>query len=113
MTEIQETTCTQITKFLPNALGHAITTYQRFVECFDKNPEEKPEDGNHLDDAKIFKARHDACKVAIAHIELLLKLADKVMKEGGAGRDEGDELSQIALIAMIENAAAEVERYKE
>lgn len=52
-----------IAKFLPDALAKAFRSYHEFME------QDVPED------AKGFGAHHTAAKVAIAHIELLMKLA--------------------------------------
>ena len=63
MPQIETRTRAQIAEFLPKAIDTALTSYQLFSE------QDIPEE------AKEFKAHHDACKVAIAHIELLIKLA--------------------------------------
>lgn len=55
---------TRITEFLPRALETALDSYRKFTG-----------EGKEHEDAKGFKEHHDACKVALAHIELLLKLA--------------------------------------
>jgi hypothetical protein len=52
-----------IAKFLPTALEKAFTSYHDFMEIDFPN------------EAKEFGAHHTAAKVAIAHIELLMKLA--------------------------------------
>lgn len=52
-----------IAEFLPEALNTAIASYQLFSDKAD------------LEDPTKFKSHHDACKVAIAHIQLLIKLA--------------------------------------
>lgn len=61
--KIEGDTRARIAAFLPDAIAKALTSYQLFLE-----------EGAHTD-AKEFKAHHDACKVAIAHVELLIKLA--------------------------------------
>jgi hypothetical protein len=61
--KIEGDTRARIAAFLPDAIAKALTSYQLFLE-----------EGAH-NDAKEFKAHHDACKVAIAHLELLIKLA--------------------------------------
>ncbi len=63
MPQIEMLTRRQIAEFLPTAIETALTSYQLFSES------------DSLDNAKDFKAHHDACKIAIAHIELLIKLA--------------------------------------
>ena len=54
----------EIAAFLPHALQTALESYKEF------SGKDVPED------PKDFKAHHDACKVAIAHIQLLTKLAE-------------------------------------
>lgn len=51
---------------LPKAFDAAICSYQSFY------------DTALYDDAKSFSAHHSACKAAIAHLQLLIKLADWV-----------------------------------
>ncbi len=53
----------QIAHFLPDAIAAALRSYQTFSER------------EIISDPKDFKDHHTACKVAIAHVELLLKLA--------------------------------------
>ena len=52
-----------IAVFLPKALSKALSSYHEFME------QDIP------DDAKGFSAYHSAAKVAIAHVELLMKMA--------------------------------------
>ena len=91
--DLQKGMRTQVAQALPHALETAIQSYQRFAE-------------RRIDeDAKEFKAHHDACKVAIAHIELLIKLTNwaEITPDGA----EAD--TQIAAInAMIANAQKEI-----
>lgn len=61
--KIEGDTRARIAAFLPDAIAKALTSYQLFLD-----------EGAHSD-AKEFKAHHDACKTAIAHVELLIKLA--------------------------------------
>ncbi len=63
MPQIEARTRAQIARFLPKAIQTALLSYQEFSQDAD------------FDDAKEFKSHHDACKVAIAHVELLIKLA--------------------------------------
>jgi hypothetical protein len=51
--------------FLPEVLANALTSYEQFS---------KNQVGN---DTITFKDHHAACKVAVAHIELLIKLAER------------------------------------
>ncbi|MAF98072.1 MAG: hypothetical protein CMH26_05490 [Micavibrio sp.] len=66
MPEIEAKMRDDIAAFLPAAIEVAILSYQRFAE----------EEASAITalKAKEFKLHHDACKMALAHIELLLKL---------------------------------------
>ena len=57
-----------ISAFLPNAVETAIQSYRSFSK-------EQATSSKDPLTAREFKDHHDACKVAIAHIELLIKLA--------------------------------------
>lgn len=76
---------------LPAAIDHAMQSYREFYE------KEKPEG------AKDFSAHHTACKTAIAHVELLLKLA--------AWAKLPDADTDNTLTTMLKEAEAEVKRY--
>lgn len=97
MTEtVKEETRERIAGFLPDALDIALQSYHSFARS------EIP------DDAKGFSSHHNACKIAIAHIELLLKLAkwahlpdDNVVNEDHQRR----------LVTMLEDAQAEYNAY--
>ena len=54
---------TQIAEALPDAIETALISYRIFSTQ------------NNTDTPKLFGDHHNACKAAIAHIELLLKLA--------------------------------------
>ncbi len=87
----------QIASFLPQAIEKSLCSYHLFME------QDVP------DDAKGFSAHHSAAKVAIAHIELLLKLAHwaKLPDENTSdARNSGE------LAAMIVQARAELHAYK-
>jgi 3-dehydroquinate dehydratase len=72
---------------LPIALEKAIESYHDFLD----NP--------NGEEANEFKNRHNAYKAALAHIELLIKLADMVETE----KDNiGDELHRILMNAKEE-----------
>lgn len=88
-----------IVAFLPGAIAAALLSYSRFLEE-QTTREEQP-------DAKSFKAHHDACKVAIAHIELLVKLAS-ALSEGT--RDCGVDTPAMAI--LLKNAQAEVDEHE-
>lgn len=60
--KIQLLTGEQIKEFLPDALRKALSSYHAFIERAEFALE------------KDFSKDHTACKVAISHIELLIKL---------------------------------------
>lgn len=69
MPQIDDRTREHIAAFLPDAVEKAINSYLKFAK---KGVKTNEDDETEPSD---FKSHHDACKVAIAHIELLLKLA--------------------------------------
>ena len=69
--------------FFPAALWAAILSYKYLSES------EIPED------AKGFSAHHSACKVAIAHIELLIKLARRIIEEGKNDKESAADIARI------------------
>ena len=83
-----------IATHLPDAIECAMQSYRRFYA-------QETED-----DARSFSAHHSACKAAIAHIELLLKLA----AWANLPRKDGDDA---ALAALMADARDELERYRE
>ena len=85
-----------IADFLPRAIERAIKSYDDFSK------KEKSEQ------AKNFKEHHDACKVAVAHIELLIKLAKWADLPDP---DMEAEMSQNNLAAMILSARAEMNEH--
>ena len=87
----------EIAKALPRAIKTALTSYQRFTAA------------EEIEDAKSFKAHHDACKVAIAHIDLLIKLAEWVSVGAETNQDESDD----ALMSRMIESAREVRRYED
>jgi hypothetical protein len=88
---IEDATRIQVASFLPAAIARALGSYHDFS------------DQTVPDDAKGFSAHHSACKIAIAHVELLLKLARWAEVTSD---DESD-----SLAAMLSTAEEEVRRY--
>ncbi len=97
MPHIEAQTRKNIAEFLPSAIMTAITSYQRFSE-----EEATAAEGM---EAKDFKAHHDACKIAIAHIELLIKLARWADLPDPHLENENQ---QAILQRMIESAESEL-----
>lgn len=90
---IEDATRVQVALFLPAAIEKALDSYHAFS------------DQDIPDDAKGFSAHHGACKVAIAHVELLLKLA----RWADIDSDSAGAVDQLAV--MLSSAEEEVRRY--
>ncbi|MGE4313024.1 MAG: hypothetical protein AB7E85_01970 [Pseudobdellovibrionaceae bacterium] len=94
----QEAGQARIALSLPDAIAKALLSYHLFMQ---KEISEDP---------KEFAAHHTAAKVAIAHVELLLKLGksldavheDEALADGERAR----------LEALLEEASQDVARYK-
>ncbi len=80
-----------IATFLPAAISRAVESYRNFSEKLTSG------------DAKNFSEYHKACKAALAHIELLLKLAEGVNLEN---LEEGNLLKSTVSEAIQEYADA-------
>ena len=96
---IEDASREQISGFLPDAIAKAITSYHHFADQKIKG-----------DSVKEFAAHHSACKVAIAHIELLLKLARWVDLPDAAAGSHGD---QAFIAAMMLEAEGKLAEYRE
>jgi hypothetical protein len=94
--KIEAGTRRQIAAFLPDAIALALNSYHRFSQ----NP---PEEGQ-----KEFAAHHTACKVAISHIDLLIKLAKWADLPDAKAADHN---RQIVLKAMMQEAQEELARH--
>lgn len=95
---IEDKSREQIASFLPDAIALALESYHRFS-------------GQRVpDEAKEFKDHHNACKVAIAHIELLIKLARWAdLPDQDAAQNN---MEQAMLAAIMQEAQAELEAYE-
>ncbi len=103
MTDVNADTRRRIAEFLPGAIASALKSYREFL-CLgyagiDDGVEHKQ------DHAKHFKAHHESCKSAIAHIELLIKLGKSVE----AAADEVEEVERERLRQSVKEAQAEIE----
>ena len=87
-TQMQDRLC----KFLPAALEKSLASYRRILS----KPEQEYPD---------MKKQQEACKVALAHIDLLLKLA-KHIEVNDVSTMQVDE--QKSLQKLIESAQAEI-----
>ncbi|MCK5385232.1 MAG: hypothetical protein KAJ29_06600 [Alphaproteobacteria bacterium] len=98
MPEIQNYTREQIAEFLPDALEIALASYKKFSNM------------PATEEPSKFKARHDASKVAVSHIQLLMKLAQWADLPEDPTEVLGED-KQEQLRRMIENAGCEVKAY--
>ena len=97
MTQNKNAMRDSIAHYLPLAFETALASYQGFCEEQATAPE-----GMKTGE---FKAHHDACKVAIAHIQLLIKLAEWADLPDPAMEDAK---AQDGLRDIIERARAEI-----
>lgn len=91
MEKIEETARRQAAGFLAGALEKALNSYRCFMEQI--IPLE----------SKLFTEYHNGCKAAIAHIQLLIKLAQWADLEKEIQQNEN--LSEVLLIAHAAVAA--------
>ena len=101
--KIEDASRGQIAGFLPDAIARALTSYQAFSE---RNAMQGDDEDSA---AKNFSSHHSACKVAIAHIELLLKLARWADLPHVAAGTHND---QIMLAGLMQEAEEELSRYR-
>ena len=101
---IEHSTRQQIAEFLPEAIRLAVRSYREFMET----EEYLDKDANIM--KRQFATHHKEAKIAISHIELLIKLArwadlpDKTII--------GD-AEAIYLQGLMSKAEAEIEAYEE
>jgi hypothetical protein len=99
---VEDQTKKRILTFLPDAISQALKSYYTFMQ------QDSP------DEAKAFSAHHSACKVAIAHIELLIKLARWAdIREDDEGTNSVLKNHQVVLSAMLNEAQEELQSYKD
>lgn len=92
---IEDQTRKRVSEFLPEAIRKTLDSYHEFVGSEINN------------DAREFSAHHSACKVAIAHLELLLKLA-----RWADVPDQKQDDSQV-LVDLMREAQAELQSYQQ
>ena len=88
-----------LAEILPGAIRKALQSYHRFAAM---GPEE--------DDTRSFSAHHSACKAAIAHLELLLKLARWAKLDTDQDKPSNP---QSELMEILRSARAELEEKKQ
>ena len=104
MPNIEQGMRMRIAQFLPKALERALASYKMISLTHPVNKTTKETDMGEA------KKQHDACKVTIAHIELLLKLARWAdLPDNGARNNDG--VTQSMLQTMLETARGEVDGF--
>lgn len=78
-------------KYLPKAIENAMISYELFLDEGAKKETDE------------FKKYHEACKVALAHVALLIKMG------GWAGEEKPAKGEEVDLGALLENAQKEAE----
>lgn len=94
---LEDGTRRSVAAFLPYAVTHITDTYKAFMAA-----------DMSEDDSKKFAAKVNAGKVALAHLELLLKLAK--LLEGGGAVQEGDAERHSSLLEQARAEIMELER---
>ncbi|MGH1455807.1 MAG: hypothetical protein ACRBDI_03410 [Alphaproteobacteria bacterium] len=107
MTSLEEGVRERITRFLPKALERAITSYKMITV---HHPIDKETKETNFVDAK---KKHDACKVALAHVELLTKLARQTAVVSKEDTDQKYKKEQEELLIMLNNAEKEIAQITE
>ena len=86
----------QMLEFLPPALEIAFASYREFAAK------------SQSEDAAGFKKHHDACKAAISHIELLLKLAKSTDLNDKNHSEDISNQEQENISKLLQNAQNEL-----
>ena len=84
-----------VAKHLPGAIEKAMVSYDKFLK---QGEHIKPED---------FKKYHEACKVALAHVALLIKMACWA----GENAEEGEDVDLQNLIESAQNELNKHNKY--
>ncbi len=95
----------QVSKFLPDALEKAMASYSDFL---------KQEKSANDEASKNFEHHHKACKAGMAHIELLMKLADKCGLPDARVASYSDQLRMQEVMEIAkEDCFNDREKYKD
>lgn len=98
-TSIESMTRAEVIKLLPQVIRKALQSYHDFMDK-----------GVNYQDQKNFSDGHKAAKVAIAHIELLVKLAKWADLPDAKDHEKGDASE---LEGLVDLAVQDVARYYE
>jgi hypothetical protein len=113
----EEETSTQFIKFLPRAMAMALQAYEHALEMAAMPPGvfvEGDQDTTNMSVVKEIKARQDACKTAVGHIEALTKLAVLIKAQNPVDSNSQQAVFDLVKAAManIESGAAAEKAYK-
>ena len=126
MTELSREARKRLAEFLPDALQVVLNSYREFTTTQMELPECDPDAERSVEEvgtgkqrkaktptrrpraksrAREFKEHHDACKTAVGHLELLLKVASNLKED--MSEDESAEMD-----ACLDKAASELNMWK-
>ncbi len=103
ISKIEETTREQVIKFLPNLIEMTLQSYNDFVSAGPEKDED--EKGVKRAKHKSFAEHHSAGKVALAHLDLMFKLAKSV--------DINTEKSEEKLMGILAMAKTDTNAFRE
>src|SRR5262245_49343285 len=98
MTDLASDMRGRIAAALPNVLAKALTDYEKFLDAKGES-----------ETSKTFKERHEACKAAVAHIAMIVKVAGEI----GDEENPGGESQQKILETLLLDARKELENQGE
>lgn len=100
---LEDETCTRMSRFLPNALERAISSYKMISILYPVDRETKQAKPTE------FKKQQDACKMALAHVEFIMKLTQRTVDMyNKKPNTEDDAQTQKELEAMLQSARQEI-----
>ncbi|MFP4313383.1 MAG: hypothetical protein ACLFR0_03555 [Alphaproteobacteria bacterium] len=103
MPQLEEQTRRDIAAFLPEAIETALESYRSFAQ----EQATSPVSSEDVEVTEKFKKHHDACKVAIAHIKLLIDLAKWADLPDARLADEKKHKHLLSLLSVADNEIKE------
>lgn len=89
-----------IVKVLPRAIITALTSYENFLKAGFQAEEKPPAT---VPESKSYQEHQSACKAAVAHIELLVKLTERIkISSSDDQKDHMDRLESFVTDALME-----------
>ncbi len=91
---------TTLLRYLPAAFDKTLSAYKKFSS--------QPQD----QEASEFKKHHDACKIALSHVQELIKIAEKIRVLNSESLKKEQAIDEAMLQTLIENAQKELNSHK-